>query len=312
MQAIDLLIIPQSISFQFGHLVQKSRSNRILLSIATVFILFQSVDMIGQQDAIKNRSEERSPFDFTKDLILLNYDCKTDVDDLHSVAAIATLLRVPSFSNIKYHAVAGAYGTQKGNYVPPYSLFKLAFNNNWSDAHNNFDKALNDTYSKVVQVINEGGKVWIAEAGQSDFSSALIARIQKNEKAIDTRHSIIVVQHSEWNESVTSPSRLTFVKSNSNYYKIPDGNATDNGTPGFKTPDKINWENRLKNPECLDIWDLAIELANFYNGKDGRYLNTAIKEGGLDFSDFSEVHWILNMAPMIDCDDFFDFINSQF
>jgi hypothetical protein len=46
-------------------------------------------------------------FNLKKDLLLAQYDCKTDVDDLHSVAAFATILANPEFSGINYHAVAG-------------------------------------------------------------------------------------------------------------------------------------------------------------------------------------------------------------
>ena len=40
------------------------------------------------------------------------------------------MLADPRFSNVKYHAVAGAYGIQEGLYVPPNDLFKIAFGTN--------------------------------------------------------------------------------------------------------------------------------------------------------------------------------------
>ena len=76
------------------------------------------------------------------DLLLAQFDCKTDVDDLHSVAALSTLLSNSDFSRIKYHAVAGTYGTQEGLYVPPNELFQLAFGNSWTDAHKNLESAI--------------------------------------------------------------------------------------------------------------------------------------------------------------------------
>ncbi|MCL5130031.1 MULTISPECIES: hypothetical protein [unclassified Algibacter] len=45
----------------------------------------------------------------------------------------------------------------------------------------------------------------------------------------------------------------------------------------------------------IEVWQLATDLSNKYNGKDGRYNNKAISVGGLDFSYFSEVCWILGI-----------------
>ena len=62
-----------------------------------------------------------------RDLWLPQFDSKTDVDDLHSVAAVATLVRDPRFADVDYHAVAGAYGIQEGLYVPSPELFEKSF-----------------------------------------------------------------------------------------------------------------------------------------------------------------------------------------
>jgi hypothetical protein len=55
----------------------------------------------------------------------------------------------------------------------------------------------------------------------------------------------------------------------------------------------------------LQIWELAVEIGNTYNGKDGRYNNEAIASGGLDFSDLAEVCWILGIQDIKDTDEFF-------
>ncbi|MDA9669615.1 hypothetical protein N9T61_01560, partial [Flavobacteriaceae bacterium] len=114
-----------------------------------------------------------------------------------------------------------------------------------------------------------------------------------------------VIQHSEWNESVTTPSALQFVKNQSNYNKIADGNTLNNGTPGFKDANFTYWDTVISDPGLIDIWQLAVGLSNQYNGKEERYLNEAIDSGGLDFSDLSEVCWILNLEDITDIDDFF-------
>lgn len=244
-------------------------------------------------------------FDITKDLLLVHFDCKTDVDDVQSMAAFATLLSSSDYKNINYHAVTGTYGVQKGLYVPPNALLELAFENHWTDAHNNFVTAVNEVMAKVKPVLEVGGEIWIADAGQSDFTARLIQAIALKFPELITIDRIHVVQHSDWNESVTAKSALQFVKKHSDYNKIADGNSLNNGTPGFKDIAFTHWDTVIFDSNLVDIWQLAIGLCNQYNGKKGRYLNDAIAKGGLDFSDLSEVCWILGLEDIIDINGFF-------
>ena len=57
---------------------------------------------------------------------------------------------------------------------------------------------------------------------------------------------IHVVQHSDWNEKSTLPEDLRFVKVNTDYQKIPDGNVVGNGTPGFRPPNIPKGRIRLR------------------------------------------------------------------
>lgn len=249
-------------------------------------------------------------FDMDKDLLLLHYDFKTDVDDLHSAAAFATLLETKVYSTLNYHAVSGTYGMQAGLYVPPNELCKLAFDANWSDADADFEKAVYEVKIRAMNIIEKGGDIWIAEGGQSDFSAALLKAIKKEMPQFESIQRYHIVQHSDWNEETTTPSSLAFVKSNADYQKIPDGNATGNGTPGFRADDKIMLATYL-NSKVLDVWRLALQLGNTYNGEDGRYLNTSMQAGGLDFSDFSEVCWILSISEFKDQTDYFEWVKAH-
>jgi hypothetical protein len=244
-------------------------------------------------------------FNKEKDLLLAQFDCKTDVDDLHSVAALVTLLNDSSLSGIHYHAVAGTYGIQGGLYVPPNDLFQSAFGDNWTDAHENIQGAVERVMIIVKATLANDGDVWIAEAGQSDFTASLVKAIQSAMPELKVSQRIHVVQHSEWNEQSTSPENLQHVKESTDYQKIPDGNAVGNGSPGFRSPEFTEWRNKLTNPQLIAIWQLAIDLSNKYNGKEGRYNNEAISSGGLDFSDLSEVCWILGLQHIRDTEEFF-------
>ncbi len=270
----------------------------IIIVLVTIFMSFNNI--------VDKRNSQAGRFNIKEDLLLVQFDCKTDVDDLHTVAAFATLLSDSIFSTIKYHAVAGAYGIQEGLYVPPNDLFQLAFGDNWTDAHNNVIPAVEKVKEIVKTTLNSKGDIWIAEAGQSDFSAKTIKAIQNALPEINTTRRIHLVQHSDWNEKSTSPESLKFVKENSDYHKIPDGNAVGNGTPGFRDPGYTKWKDKIKNRKLNEIWQFAIDLSNKYNGKEGRYNNEAISEGGLDFSDLSEVCWILGVQDIKDTEHFFN------
>ncbi len=245
------------------------------------------------------------PFNYEKDLLLGHFDCKTDVDDLHSVAAFSTLLSHPDYASINYHAVAGTYGVQKGLYVPANDLFQLAFGNNWTDAHADFDKAVSKVLKIALSTIEKEGDIWIADAGQSDFSAALVKAMQNSMPLLNTQQRVHIVQHSDWNESVTDSDALQYAKDNTNYNKIADGNATKNGTPGFNTANFTNWKSKIASREIRNTWELAVDTGNKYNGKDGRYLNKSIAAGGLDFSDVSEICWIFGLEDVNDTEEFF-------
>lgn len=276
----------------------KARST-ILIILATLCLFLNS-----NVEAAKFTKQVR--FNVDKDLLLGHFDCKTDVDDLHSVAAFVTLLSNSSFSKVKYHAVAGTYGIQEGLYVPANSLFQLAFGDNWTDAHENFKAAVEKVTTLAKATLTDGGDIWIAEAGQSDFSAELIKAIQIELPVINISQRIHLVQHSDWNEKVTSPKSLQFVKQNVDYNKIPDGNTVGNGTPGFRSPAYKDLNTKLTDPRLQEIWQLAVDLGIKYNGKEGRYTNEAIAAGGLDFSDISETCWILGLEDIKDTAQFFE------
>lgn len=244
-------------------------------------------------------------FDPDNDLYLAHFDLKTDVDDVHSVAGVAMMLADPRFSKVRYHAVAGAYGIQEGLYVPAEDLFDLAFGAHWSDAHGDFDNALDEVFGLSINTLNDGGSIWIAEAGQSDFSADLIRRILELVPESTVKDHVHVVQHADWNEEVTTAEDLAFVKASASYHKIPDGNAPGNGSPGFRSETAINWQEHVSDLRLTKIWTMAVEIANRYNGADGRYLNTAIQHGGLDFSDVAETAWIFGFNDLADANDFF-------
>ena len=216
------------------------------------------------------------------------------------------MLADPRFSKVRYHAVAGTYGTQEGLYVPAEGVFDLAFGDHWSDAHGDFDKALQEVLSLSVETLNDGGAIWIADGGQSDFSAALLRKIQVLMPESTIKPRVHIVQHADWNEEVTTPEDLAFVREFASYQRIPSGNASGNGSPGFRSMTPVSWRRHVSDVRVRKIWAAAIDVANTYNGADGRYLNEAILNGGLDFSDVAETAWIFGFNDLVDANDFFE------
>lgn len=245
-------------------------------------------------------------FNIEHDLLLVFFDSKTDVDDIHTIAGVATIMSHPNFDALNVHAVAGTYGIQSGLYVPSNDLFEMVFDERWSDAHADKTVALNEVSELVLSALKRGGRVWIAEAGQSDFSAELIRKLGQLLPKEDLKSQLTIVQHSDWNEENTTEADLKFVKKAANYQRIPDGNIVGNGTPGFVSETNTLPTQRLSNDKLHKIWSKAIDIATHFNGLEGRYNNPHVAKGGLDFSDLAEVCWILECDDLKDTHAFFE------
>jgi len=256
-----------------------------------------------------NSNSAAPKFDMKKDLLLLNFDLKTDVDDVHTIAALDLILKSNTFENLNYYAISGTYGMQGGGYVPANELFNLVFKHNWTDAHNYRQTSINKTIKKINKTLSSGGNIWMAEAGQSDFTQEILETLSEYNISF-TKDQIIVVQHSDWNEKETSVDALNYVKQKTTYIRITDGNKTGNGTPGFNDPDYSTQALENKNLLSSKTWILANEISTKYNGINGRYDNKAISGGGADFSDLSEVAYILDIKNTPTVETFFSTFNK--
>ncbi|WOI54627.1 hypothetical protein [Parvularcula sp. LCG005] len=240
-------------------------------------------------------------FDPSTDNFIAQFDSKTDVDDLYSVAATATILRSPGFECVDYLAVAGTYGIQDGEYAPAPALFTLAFGQSWANAHDNRESAVAMIAAKMGYILDQGGDVWIMEAGQSDFSRDALLATLAQDATFDT-HRVHIVQHSDWNEQMTSPDALEWVKAHTDYIRIPDGNAVGNGSPGFNTSNAELWNPLIDDPKLNPLWSDARRIAEKWNGVG--YNNPTVAAGGLDFSDTVEAAYIFGLDDLQTADDF--------
>lgn len=172
-------------------LTKKSYSVAILLRFISRFsLLLLSTSLCCYAQGAGKR------FDRVSDLLLVHIDSKTDVDDIHSVAAFATILSSDEILDINFHLVAGAYGIKVVLYVPANELFELSFDDHWSDAHADFERAVTEEYEIAIAALQSSGVVWIAECGQSNFSAAMVRKIYSHHPEIKTAQRIHLVQHS--------------------------------------------------------------------------------------------------------------------
>ena len=246
-------------------------------------------------------------FDPSSDVFVGHFDSKPDVDDLHTIAAVGSLLKQDEFACVNAIAVAGAYGTQGGDYIHSPVLFDLAFGDRWLDAHYDREGAVAAQAKLFVDTLSNGGDVWIIIAGQADIAADALKIAIERAPDLPYKSKLHLVQHSEWNESVTAPDKLVFVREVANYQKIADGNARGNGTPGYTSSNGELWSRVLADPKIGPIWEEAKRLADEKNPSSA-YVNPSVAAGGFDFSDTSEMTHVFGLDILDNVPQFFDYV----
>jgi hypothetical protein len=262
-------------------------------------------------------------FNKSRDLLLIQYDGRPDADDVHAQAAAGSLLNHKDMAGINTYAVHNAWGKQKSKDIwNSETLMTLAFgpeNIDWTNAYTLENEHRTDTSSnwyqsvqriadRVQPILESGGTVWVAEAGQSDITKDWVVELlDRGISSPVVKSGVIIVQHSQWNEDQTSPGVLKYLKKNTTYIHIDDGNDGNNETPNYHT-DKdaasiaVHAEIRKKavspdNPveATRSMWmEAAVIIGDWGKGY------SQIDEGGFDFSDTVEVWWILDLGEAVD------------
>ncbi|WP_298550156.1 hypothetical protein [uncultured Algibacter sp.] len=249
---------------------------------------------------------ERPFFNTKKDILIAQFDSKPDPDDLHAQAALGCMLLHKDLNGVNYYAVAGAIGIQEGNFIDSSSLLNIAFGNNWTNAHKDWEAAVENITNKVVSILKEGGKVWVQEAGQSNITADWILEVLKIIPEATVKSNIIIVQHSKWNEDHADSKDLEYVKTKTTYFAIDDGNMAfaseekDRGiysTPGYRSKDK-KWMLQAKtssNIKARVLWTEAYNLIDKAFPNKFPHEWSDIHYDGVDYSDCVENWWIFNI-----------------
>ncbi len=216
------------------------------------------------------------------DLLSCHFDHRPDRDDGQAAPAC---LMVAEYFDLDLLVVTGAYGDQDRVFQDAsYDVMNATFGNNgYLDAHRQYNASVGAAATRWLGPLNFGSDVWVAEGGQSDFTADVVREIKRRAPNIDTRNRIHVVQHSNWNENNTTDNDLTYVRNNTDYIRIEDGNHT-NSTPNLNTTsdaDAIYFRNKVFASQYKNAWEAAFI-----------YYNPITR---LDFSDNVGVLWMVGL-----------------
>lgn len=254
-----------------------------------------------------------SRFNGSRDLISLHFDHCADPDDGHAAAADRSIIEAEGIPLARVHVVSGTYGIQPDRYQDDSEAVMDASwsRNGWLNADADWNRAVSETVTAWSRTLDAGGHIWIAEGGQSDFTTEVVQELQMEYSANITRTRIHLVQHGEWNERYTTAQDLSYVRSETDYIRISDGNYAGNGTAGL----------HLKYSSSRDEIDRFMQTAESH-GTFGRmwtaafgYLDPRVgyprndpiaNYRKLDFSDSVELLYILGIGTnsVSDCATF--------
>ncbi|NBB80244.1 MAG: hypothetical protein GVY36_12515, partial [Verrucomicrobia bacterium] len=249
--------------------------------------------------------QARVSFNPNTDILIAQFDGRPDADDIHSQAALGSMLLHPDFAGVEVYAVMGAVGTQGGTFIDSTNLFNQIYGpegtDTWTDAHADWTTSVTRIKNKARAVLDAGGHVWVQEAGQSDITADWVqGLIDDGVSETLIKSNVTVVQHSNWNEDKTTDADLEFVQNTTDYVKIADGNSGGNGTPDYHLDDTAFMNEIFAGeapPKTEALWLLADQII-----KDSGFNPSwsSIPDGGVDFSDEVETWWIFELGTHAD------------
>ncbi|WP_419658490.1 serine hydrolase domain-containing protein [Desulfosarcina variabilis] len=274
-----------------------------------IFISIFHFNCLDASTLTVNHGQSEVEFRPDKDLICLHHDFAPDPDDGHATVANKTIV---SQYGIIPLVVAGAHDryneTGKNNYQTKGEVvMQAAWGNNWLNAHADWQGSVKKAADAWRKTLDNGGHIWIAEGGMADFTADVLKSVSHTYNRQTTRKRIHIIQHSRWNENHSTPDRLTYVKKNTHYLKIDDGNSDQNDTAGlmlkYSSNNKSTIERFMRQAEksrYADIWQAAFDFLSLVTDQgwpEGRKL---------DFSDTVELLYILGIekTTIDNCTDF--------
>mmetsp|Transcript_11344 Transcript_11344/g.28999 ORF Transcript_11344/g.28999 Transcript_11344/m.28999 type:complete len:623 (+) Transcript_11344:6-1874(+) len=259
-------------------------------------------------------------FNASLDFVSLHYDCSADPDDFESMVADRLVLESTWGTEwLKKHviAVGGTYGTNL-NYQR--IACEKVLQATWGDVgaavragvgQNEARQehaqvraaAVQLAFAQYSAVLSRGGRIYVKEGGQSDFTFGVLNEIEVWQPG--AARCVHVVQHAHWNEQTTSPGILQRMSRGmvGSYTKIGDGNRELQRrnwalAGSFVKAARASWLG------CA--WELALaefaKLPSYCFGSPPRKLGV---DRCIDFSDTMELLHILRL-PRLTMEEFYD------
>lgn len=223
------------------------------------------------------------------DLLALHYDNCPDRDDGHATVAGKAVVDAVGITNVVVvNGTCGADIKDKFQKRSP-EVTNAVWGSTWWDAHGEESSTVQVVADLWAATISNNSDVWVAEGGPSDFTANVLRRISSMYPSVDLER-IHVVQHSGWNENMTSNTGLSLVQRVTDYIRIDGGNTVGNGTAGFNTKSS-SFVSIALSSRYANEWEVAFD-----------YLNPNSKK--LDFSDTVELLHIVGDTDTKDVDDF--------
>ena len=246
------------------------------------------------------------------DVLALHYDVAADIDDIHAIASGRT---ITSFFNIEPAVVVGTYGFDNNRRETYHVIFngltrKVAANEVATRSYGAGGYLDTQGYQAELQLaavaqaaiwkqaLDAGNDIWVAEGGPSDFTEEVLQQLLSQGITTETtRSKIHVIQHSiAANEGNTNDNNLAFVKLNTDYITIANGNQP-NTTADLNTGVAVDDDFRTWAAGSTNAsgWEFSLD---YFAEK-------------LDFSDTVELLYILNIgtdeiADTVDFTSYFD------
>lgn len=229
------------------------------------------------------------PFNPVADLLVLHYDF-AHLDDGH---AAMTAREIVTWFDLDPLVVAGTQATESNSYVHPYEqMMNAAWTGVWLDAGATRAASIATAADRWLATLDAGGHVWVADGGVSDFTAEVAGEVQRRRPAVDLATRLHVVQHSQRNEDATRSDDLEFVRGNSEYVRIDDGNGP-NGSADLNGPSG-SFEAAASGGDTAPAWVVAFNY---------------MSAGELDFSDTVELLHIVGLGTddIANADDFAEY-----
>ncbi len=276
----------------------------------------------GNSNATASNSGGGAPvsggFNKATDLLALQYDHAPDKDDGHAVVAGRVLADHFGVNAVMVH---GAYGTNWRTYNSnSLAVARAAWGNNFINAVGNdnnegnpgsdsdWNDAVENAYQIWKETLDRGGRVWVADGGQHDFTADVVRLIRQRMPSLNTRARIINVQHSNWNLAHTTLSDLQYLAGTASKRPNPQAGRQDivtvgntgvvdfryiaNGNVGGNASADLNGRDdnfvaRARSSKFGGAWNAAFNYLNPFGNAAG--------DPKLDFSDTVEALYILGV-----------------